>query len=834
MEYRFSDKQGHDVPIRFRSVIIRDKHGQAKEAVGILEQIVEFTGTDEAGSSIAEKMWEAQQNFENILENSADAVLICDNTGNITMANEAFLQMLNYTQEEVIGKFIVGFTAVVEGTYATTTGEEVIIDEEFVNRTGSRSAELFEKGYIKNWETYFVRRDKVHVPVEATLSVLKDKDDERRGSIVILRDITERKSAEIENKKTREFLENIFKTSVDGIMVTSDKGIITRVNEALAKMVGYAKDELIGKHTGELSPHVEEYFEHGREYVNKLFEEGIVTGAEFTWLKKDGSPVDVELNSALLEDVEGNITGSVASIRDVTERKKVEKALKESEERYYNLIEFANVGIIAGKEDKITQINKKAEEIYGYSREELIGQSPSILTPEKYRKKHAEILNEILKTGKVKKMIFEEEGIRKDSSFIPIEISFTLSQLKEKAIIAVMRDITERKEMEGKFLQSEKLKSLGELAGGVAHDFNNVLAIIMGRAQLLKMIVEPPSDKEERRKSVIGLKKGLEIIEKASKDGAETVRRIQEFAQRRDDDKYFTTIDLNEIIKIALEFTKFRWKDDAESKGIKIKIQKEFSTLPTTSGSAAELREVFTNLINNAVDAMPQGGNIRIKTFKEDSHIAIKVEDTGIGIANDRRDRIFDPFFTTKGVKSSGLGLSVSYGIIHRHRGTITVDSVENQITTFTIKLPISEKITEEEQIKPIAEEERRKASILVIEDEEEVRSILSDILIDGGHEVETAIDGSEGIELFEKKDFDLVFTDLGMPGVSGWQVAEKVKRTNRRVPVALITGWNVELSESKMKKSGVDLLVYKPFEVNQVLKLVQEGMILRDRFKAA
>jgi len=348
----------------------------------------------------------------------------------------------------------------------------------------------------------------------------------------------------------------------------------------------------------------------------------------------------------------------------------------------------------------------------------------------------------------------------------------------------------------------------------------------------LKMIVETPPEKEERRKSVIELKEGLEIIEKASRDGAETVRRIQEFARRRDDDKYFTSVDINEIVDNALEFTRMKWKDNAESQGIKINIKKELSTLPITSGSAAELREVLTNLINNAVDAMPQGGEIKIKTYQEDTHITIKVEDTGVGIPRALRDRIFDPFFTTKGVKSTGLGMSVSYGIINRHHGTISVDSTEGEETTFTIKLPISEKVIEEEKVRHF-EDEAKKARILVIEDEEPVRNLLSDILKKGGHKVEVVSDGNQGIEVFKEKAFDLVFTDLGMPGMSGWQVAEKIKNINEKIPVALITGWNVELKQSEMKESSVDLIVHKPFEVEQVLNLVQEGMILRDRFKA-
>jgi len=194
----------------------------------------------------------------------------------------------------------------------------------------------------------------------------------------------------------------------------------------------------------------------------------------------------------------------------------------------------------------------------------------------------------------------------------------------------------------------------------------------------LKMNIESSTGGYEKRKSVIALKKGLGIIAKAARDGAETVRRIQEFSRRQDDDKHFKTIDLNEIIDNSLEFTRTKWKDDVESKGIKVNIQKEFSSIPPTSGSAAELREVFINLINNAIDAMPQGGHINIKTFTENKHISIKIEDTGAGIPTAIRDRIFDPFFTTKGFQSSGLGMSISYGIISRHRGMITKSPQRN------------------------------------------------------------------------------------------------------------------------------------------------------------
>jgi CheY-like chemotaxis protein/anti-sigma regulatory factor (Ser/Thr protein kinase) len=326
------------------------------------------------------------------------------------------------------------------------------------------------------------------------------------------------------------------------------------------------------------------------------------------------------------------------------------------------------------------------------------------------------------------------------------------------------------------------------------------------------------------------LKKGLEIIEKASLDGAETVRRIQEFSRRRADDKYFTNVDINELIEHALEFTKVRWKDEAESKGIKIQIKKEISSPATIIGSASELREVFTNLINNAIDAMPQGGKIRITTFKENSYIGIKIEDTGMGISEAISDRIFDPFFTTKGPQATGLGMSVSYGIITRHKGTISVDSQEGRGTAFTIKIPAKAvKEIKDEKTQELVKKER-KNNILIVEDEEDIRILLSEILASDGHTVSTASSGKKGIEVFKKGSFDLILTDLGMPGMSGWEVASTIKKLAPEVIIAVITGWGIQIDKDELKQHGVDIIVNKPFKVDQILKLAQEAIEIQSK----
>ena len=1160
-EMELINKKGTAIPVKLRSTLIKDAKGKTVEAIGIVEDLRKNKGEQ----AFEQKVWETQETLHNILANSGDSIFVADGNGRITLVNEALLQMLGYKEDELVGQHLTELSPY-KGRFTTTTGEKIVLDEEYINYQVAKANELFEKGKVINYELYWIHKDGKIIPVEATLSLLNDQQGERRGSIAICRNITERKNlekdlkihlknlelrnkerlilldttqklyaaenleetltiaidgiqplfatlgniallsddkkftqivrvymdskllakvesltslqftglkillengnvytqqykenlpivanvsltnsekvirtdlktmakdlfkkksaqrklalglvklsgyqssisvpfvsergksfgniaiadhrimtadeyyllkiyasiisnaierkqAEDELKKARDFLENIFKTSADGIIITA-KGVITMVNQAVERMLGYSKSELIGKRTYELAPKGKYYEEKGTALVKKLFKEGIIVGEEQTWLKKDGNLVHIELNLALLKDKDGinhggivsirDITlrkeaeerlrmleraveqsmdgiavadmegmlqfvnifwakmhgynsvsellskhlsifhteeqlqkevipfndqvkkvgsnqgevnhvhkngnvfstwmgatllkseegkplGFVATARDITERKKAEEALKQTEEEYHSLIETANDAIIStNHEGTITSFNKKAEEMYGYSRGEILGKSILILFPPSKVARQKKGLRRF-KKEKIFSPIetpTETINVRKNGQEFPVEASVSSLEVHgERIFTSFIRDITERKNMEHILFQSEKLRSLGELAGGVAHDFNNVLAAILGRVQLLRMQIGPPPKKEERRKTTRDLRKSLEIIEKAALDGTETIRRIQEFSRKRDDDKYFADVDINKVVDDALEFTKVRWKDEAETKGITIHIKETLAHLAHIAGSAPELREVITNLINNAIDAMPQGGEIRLGTLMNNSHVVIKISDTGSGIPHTLADRIFDPFFTTKGPQSTGLGMSVSYGIINRHQGTINFNSVEGEGTTFTIQLPSSEQIPEKREITEFKSKKQRKVKILVIEDEQDVLELLKDILTDNGHEVETTTNGRQGIKLFREHHFDLVFTDLGMPEMSGWQVAEEVKKINKKTPVALITGWEVQLKKNELRKSGVDLFVNKPFQVDEVRRLVEEGIDLQIKGKKA
>jgi CheY-like chemotaxis protein len=248
-------------------------------------------------------------------------------------------------------------------------------------------------------------------------------------------------------------------------------------------------------------------------------------------------------------------------------------------------------------------------------------------------------------------------------------------------------------------------------------------------------------------------------------------------------------------------------------------------------GNPSEVREVLTNIIFNAVDAMSKGGKLTITTQPQaEDWVEVRIADTGIGMTEEVKRRVFDPFFTTKGVTNSGLGMSVSYGIIKRHGGEILIESELQKGTTFIIHLPTGYG-QEEAVVKgfPVLKESRR-ARILVIDDEDSVRDILSRMLKTKGHKVVVAPNGEEGIERFRSEPFDLVFTDLGMPKLSGWDVGKTIKEMNPKTPIAMITGWGVELDREKLDESGIDLVISKPFNFNQVIDLVSEAMELKGK----
>jgi signal transduction histidine kinase/ActR/RegA family two-component response regulator len=388
--------------------------------------------------------------------------------------------------------------------------------------------------------------------------------------------------------------------------------------------------------------------------------------------------------------------------------------------------------------------------------------------------------------------------------------------------------IAEQERIREQFSQIEKLSALGELASGVAHDFNNTLAGILGRAQLLTRTTDPEK-----------IRRGLEIIIKAAEDGANTVKRIQDFARQRKDQN-FTLVPVDQILLDVSEITRPRWKDSAEASNIHIGLALEIRSKAHVMGDESELRDVLVNMVFNAIDAMPNGGQLTLRVEAIEEKVVIVVSDSGTGMSPDVRSRIFDPFFTTKGKTGMGLGLAVSFGIIRRHEGTIQVESEVDKGTTFSIVLPVAKAGAAEcvataaavpanemhrgsEAAQAEAPVDEYQPNILVVDDEEPVRDLLRDILETEGCRVYLAPGGREALALFDARKFDGVFTDVGMPGMSGWELAQAIRAQNQSIPIAVITGWGEAVGSSKQKEAGVDWVVTKPFTTERICELVQD-----------
>ncbi|HEU4367780.1 MAG TPA: GAF domain-containing protein [Methylomirabilota bacterium] len=360
------------------------------------------------------------------------------------------------------------------------------------------------------------------------------------------------------------------------------------------------------------------------------------------------------------------------------------------------------------------------------------------------------------------------------------------------------RALSDLRTMQRKLVQGETLRALGELAGGAAHHLNNLLTIVVGRIQLLRRIVE-----EER------LARPLEIIERAAKDGAEVVRRLQQFAGMRRTAEP-RTVDLGQIATDVLEMTRGRWQDAARAQGTEIVVESRLTPLAPVPGDAAALREMLTNLVLNAVDALPRGGRLTVEAGPSEGGASLTVTDTGLGMPEEVRLRAHEPFFTTKGVKATGLGLSVAFGIARRHGGELSIQSEEGRGTTVRVTLPLPPGAAVPAHPPPALP--RRALRVLLVDDEEEVRTALAEMLATRGHTVLEAGGGAEALRrLAEEQDVDLVLTDLVMPAMTGWELAGAVKARRPGLPVGVVTGWGDVPEATPGSRTAVDFVLSKP-----------------------
>ncbi len=377
-------------------------------------------------------------------------------------------------------------------------------------------------------------------------------------------------------------------------------------------------------------------------------------------------------------------------------------------------------------------------------------------------------------------------------------------------------------------VQQERLRALGQMASGIAHDINNALSPILAFSEML--LCKEPNLTDNGRKH-------LQHIRTSAEDIAQIVTRMSEFHRRREHKDELRLVPVTRLIQQIIELTSPCWQAIAQGKGKAIEIQTKFEdALPELYCNESELREALTNVVLNAVDALPNGGWIRLSARAvslaagseprtKSTHVIIEVTDNGIGMDEATRQRCLEPFFSTKRQRGgTGLGLAMVYGVMERHEGQIEVQSELNKGTTIRLVFPVREPREPKSATLDAQPETAGHLRLLCIDDEPLLRELLKEILEFNRHEVQTADGGRAGVELFQKArtsghPFDVVITDLGMPEFNGRQVAERIKAESPQTPVIMLTGWGTMLEERAEAVSKVDMLLSKPPRVNELVE---------------
>lgn len=602
------------------------------------------------------------------------------------------------------------------------------------------------------------------------------------------------------------------------------RGKFIEVNPACVEMFGYgSREELLAVDVADLYQNPEDR----QLLANELVGSGFVKNIELQLKKKDGASFVASVSAVAIKNEAGEVIFFDGIIEDVTERKKMEESLRESEERYRHVAEDSIDGIVLAQDGLTVYANNAFCRMFGYEKEEIIGESDvKVIAPRdqaliqdrtQRRLKGAEVQNRYVTTG-----------LTKDGTEIIIDVSAStpFTYKGKPTVLAILRDTTEKRRMEEEILKAQKLESIGTLAGGIAHDFNNILGAAMGNISLAQLYAESDglSDRIQER---------LAEADRATIQMEDLTKQLLIFSKGGIPIKELSSI--GELLKGSAELM-LRGSN----------VGSEFSIpdgLWLVEFDAGQMNQVINNMIINAKQAMSEGGVIRICAENVDLkaeaglplepgvYVKISIQDQGSGIPEDHIQRIFDPFFTTKQT-GSGLGLATSYSIIQRHGGHISVESKLGFGTTFQIFLPASPGATviekKKEEDKPI----RGKGKILVMDDEKYIRDTAARILVSLGYRVVTVIDGDEAIEVYKdaKKSanpFDAVIIDLTIPaGMGGSETIRNLIEIDHEVNAIVSSGYSNDPIMAKFREYGFKGTIAKPYKVMELSEVLHEVLI--------
>ncbi|HEY3111337.1 MAG TPA: PAS domain S-box protein [Chloroflexota bacterium] len=639
-----------------------------------------------------------------------------------------------------------------------------------------------------------------------------------------------------------EGLRELVRTLAAGVTVQDPAGRLIAANPAAEELYGTPLAQMRGRAPWTIwalaNEDGSELAHSERPAVRALRTRRPVRDQVLRLTRPDGTLRWIRITAVPVFDADGRPLQVVSSLVDVTERKLAEEALRGSEARKGAILASAmDCVVTVDHEGRIIDFNPAAETTFGYRRDQVIGQPlADTLIPPEFRPPHLRGFARYIESGGPSRMVgqrVEVTAMRADGSRFPAEVSITAFDLNGlSAFTCFLRDITERKEAEKErqhLARSEKLRALGQLAGGVAHDLNQSLGIIAGYCDVVTQALDRASvDLPEVRET-------LGMVAQAAMDGGETVKRLLMFARAQEQGER-QRLDLGALLAEVARLTAPRWRDAAQVEGRPIQVEVRVEGDLAVDGWPANLRAAFTNLVLNAVDAMPRGGLVTLSARRVDpspssgqaAEIEVSVADNGAGMPPEVQARVFEPFFSTKGEKGTGLGLAMVYGVVEQHGGRIALESEVGRGTTFRMFLPAAGLLAAERQPTGAAGQ-RRVRRILAVDDEPSLRQLIPRLLGQDGHYVAVAASGEEALAYLEReaavgRPFDLVISDLGMgPGMNGWDLADQVRRRFPAVCFTLATGWGEQIDPETARERGVQAVLSKPYRLRDLKRLVAE-----------
>lgn len=800
---------------------------------GELVQIKGYVMDETERKESEEKLEKSLSLLRATLESTADGILVVDAAGRIASFNQKFIDMWRIPSsvvEKRNDKEAIAF--VLDQLKEPDQFRQKV--EELYNQPGAESLDGLEFKDGRVFERY-------SQPQRIGGSVI--------GRVWSFRDITERKRAEQALKESEEryraFIfnstEGIWRIELDHPLPTSmleseqikhiyEHSYIAESNDAMARMYGYSRaEEFAGARLKDLHDMSDpDNYDHLRSVIRAGYKLSDTLTHE---IDKDGQ-THYFLNNVIGIIENGFVIRFWGSQRDVTEQRRKDALLKESEEKYRQLFEDSkDVVFISTPEGNFLEINQTGIELFGYAnKEELrkVNIGKDLYVDFEDREKAGQLLAQ---QGYLKD--YESLVRRKNGERLIVKETTTAVRDEHgniRAFRGIIRDVTQQKQLEDQLRRAQKMESIGTLAGGIAHDFNNILAIILAYA----------SDLDEHAVNSEKCTHNLAAIKKAVERGAGMVRQLLTFARKASG--VFEPLKINETISDLSKLLMDTFPPDID---FKLRLDEN---LPIISADPSQLQQAIMNLCVNARDAIEssaqhgRGGTLTITTkaisgdilrerfhqAKESEYILISVADTGVGMDEDTRTRIFEPFFTTKELgKGTGLGLAVVYGVVNSHHGFIDVETTQGGGTTMRLYFPVHQTgfSISEPSGNQGGEKSQGTPSVLLVEDEEMLLELLQTLLEENGFKVFVARDGLEAVEMYSrhKKEISVVLSDMGLPKLGGWEAFQKMKEINPKVKSILASGYLDPKLRADMIKAGAKDFVQKPYIPDIILARIRE-----------